>query len=416
MAAVVICKDPCIGDLVAALVAELLCVCKLGIKYPPGLLCRYGDLVALLYGSRKVAVVNVDGAGSVNENYTRGNHTGSIGDLGNDALDLNLCALCSVASVCDGHCGVSGFVNGVVLKLNDIRALDLKSAVEVLYRAVKLNGISLDGLIRHVCVINGTVSVLAVVYRDSAGCVLDHHCAVSRICDRVNCSLNVVSALGYLIGCERKSKHFGNGKGGVERGKLGSLGNVAVSLELDNSAVLDLFGVALIILKSTVEKHLVTNYGLLGHSIVTDASVCAVAAVNHDGAGGVLNDHLTVGLALDLLNDTADIISLGGCGVNELLAKCKSLCDGNGRIFYLRFGGSLLGYGGNLFGNFRGGLVGRRLCFVSADFGSGGVVGFCRYLGSLLGSAGSECRKSHNEDQHESNDSLEIHFLFPFDL
>ena len=135
-------RDNCyVFKLVAALVAELLRVCLLDIKHPPGLLCRYGDLVALLYRSGKVAVVDVDRAGSVNEDNARGNHTGSVGDLCYDTLDLDLCALCSVARVGDGHRGVSGFVDGVVLEFNDIRALDLKAAVVVLYRAEKLYGI-----------------------------------------------------------------------------------------------------------------------------------------------------------------------------------------------------------------------------------------------------------------------------------
>ena len=278
--AVVVGKEPSVCKLVASLVAELLSVSKLGVKDPPGLLCRYGNGVALLNGSSEVAVVNVDRTGCVNENNAGRNHTGCVSDLCNNAADLDLCAFSRVTRVCDRHCGVSGLVNSVVLELNDVRALDLKSAVEVLYRAVKLYGIALNGLICHISVINGAVFVLAVVYGNRAGGVLDDHCAEVCVGNRINGCFNVISALGYLIRGKRKGKHFCDGEGGAEYGKLGSLGNVAVSNELDKSAVLDLLGVALVILKSAVEKNLIANNGLGGHSVITEASVRAVSTVN----------------------------------------------------------------------------------------------------------------------------------------
>ena len=104
---------------------------------------------------------------------------------------------------------------------------------------------------------------------------------------------------------------------------------------VDESCILELLGVTLVVLESGVNEKDVAFLEVETHLGVLECAVFTVGAVKHDGAGLVLYGELTVGRVVNGLNSHDHVISVGGRRIYELLAESKCFSNGDGGVLSL---------------------------------------------------------------------------------
>ena len=292
-------------------------------------------------------------------------------------------------------------------EIDDVSLVDFQSAVEVLDITLHGHGVALVGLVSHIA-IEGAVLSLGVVDADAAGFIGDPHGAIGSVGDGLNGSLDNVELLGHLVGLQRQSQQLSDGQLRAVSRQLGRLflDRLFVMDEVNDPCVLNFRGVALVVLQGAVDQNFIANNGLVLHSVETERTVSAGAAVNHDGAGFVLDGHLAVGLVINGLNDCADVETLSRGIFHIVFAQLQSLCDGDARkacpgISRINGLGGLSGVGG-CSGGFGG--CGSRISGCSRRF-SGCGAGIGAGLGGRSLATGNHA-KEHSENQQQQSNSL----------
>ena len=243
----VILHQDAVGELVAALVAELLGACDLGVQDPVVLGTGHGHGVADLHTTCGVTVVDVDGGIVTDQDETAGLHAGGVGDAGDHTRDLEVGALLGGASLGNGGGGVGRNVNIslIILVLDQAGILDFLGAVIVLEDAVKQDLVTLDRLVLQLGVGQLAVGGIGAVDFDSAGLICDDHLTVGGVLDGLDNATDVVALGGDVAGLAALLQSLGDGddvvlgghgigldlavtRGGVIGGSLGVLlgGNV----------------------------------------------------------------------------------------------------------------------------------------------------------------------------------------------
>ena len=352
-------EEPSVGELIAALVAKLVCAGGFGIKDPPGLGCKNGSDLTNFNRCCKVSVEYVNGVGIVNEVNAVGNHAAGIGDLCNGAGNLNKLAFLCVAGSLNGHFGVSTLIKNDLVEFDHSCVLNLGAVLKGVQSAGKKNLVTLLGLIGHACITDGAVLTVGAVNRNRTGLVLNDHSAVCRVGNGSNGCVDVVSFGGGLAGelCNFGSLCNGNYVITLRKTRAG-LGFDINRRRKHAVLVSEQFGLvkfngALVVLNGTANCNVVAKADLVGilFDLVAVNGVFLVALYNKGNVNVTVLAVVAVGLD-DLTHQGVGAIqnftgfqskSHGnyGCGITELNAvKYRGLCGG---IVFLGFGLCCLG-------------------------------------------------------------------------
>ena len=213
--ALVVADQGSIVQLVAAVVAVLGSVSALGLQDPVGLVSQNSDLVADSHAAGNIAVVNIDGAGAVNQDNTAGNHAVSEGDASNNAGHLDLGALGSLTGLGNGHLGVVGLVELFFHMdvVDQTSVLNLDGALVVADDAVQQDLVALEGLLGHLAVLQSAINAVGAVNIDGTGLVGQGHFTVQNVLHLSDSADEVVTVGGSLAVSQVHSQSLSNGDG-----------------------------------------------------------------------------------------------------------------------------------------------------------------------------------------------------------